>query len=746
MIERKVEYGNTKRVVMRVEGMHCGSCVNQIEGVLNRTEGMSSASVNFATGKAFITYFPSVITLEQMISLLAMEGYPCSVLDGKGGGSQEDMEPKKRFLLTSEGRRFLVASLCAGPLLVGMVPVLNGALLIPLWMQFLLASIAQLYAGYPFYTGSFRALSKGRADMDLLIALGTSAAYGFSAVVFFWEFTYPLYFEASATILALVLLGRFLESQSRRATSQAIRELLALQPQTARVEREGVEEEVAIEEITLGEIVLLRPGDRIPTDAEVLSGSSYVDESLLTGESHPVRKGKGERLFAGTINGKGFLRAHADKIGPDTALAGIIRLVEAAQGTKAPSQQLADRVAAIFVPIVLVIAVSTLAVWWGLYGDFEAGWVNAIAVLVIACPCALGLAIPTVVVVAVGQGARAGILVKDAQALESAGKIERLLLDKTGTITTGKPTVVAFKKRSELSREVVLSIFASIEKLSEHPIGDAIVAMAREEKVSFQNVEGFQAVPGKGVVASVNNLQCIVGSPAYMEEEGVEVPRNEIRAWQAEGGTVACLSGDGELLGMVSVIDPPRPTSKRAIELLNEMGISITMVTGDSRQTAHSIAERVGIQSIEAELLPDEKAAFVQEIRESGAIVGFVGDGVNDAPSLVGANVGFAIGGGSGVAVESSDLTLLRNDLMSVVDAVSLSRFALNKQWQNLFWAFFYNGCALPFAAIGVLNPMVASAAMALSSISVILNALTVRRWRPAQAALPEFSSDESHN
>jgi P-type Cu+ transporter len=602
---------------------------------------------------------------------------------------------------------FLTAAIFALPLLVQMVvmPFYPGIEL-PEWLQFGLATVVQFGAGWILYVRAWRGIRQGIFNMDSLVAMGTSAAYFFSVVVYFKELDEPLYFDASAVLIAVILLGRKLESISMGRASRAIEQLLQLAPKMARVERDGELVDLPVEEMVVGDVFVVRPGEAVPVDGEVLEGESSVSEAMLTGESLPVTKQAGDGVFAATQNGNGMLRCRATGVGADTALAGIIRLVEEAQSSRAPIQVMADTISAYFVPSVVGIALLTLVIWWWV-GGFEPALINAVSVLVVACPCALGMATPTVFMVASGLGARNGILIRNAAALEQARKLHTLVLDKTGTITKGEPEVL--KGPEELK-----SIALSLEQHSEHPLGEAIVRWAAG--VEPLQVTGFRAVPGEGVEGSIDGTLYRIGA---LDGEG---SHSSSGIWRGD-----------ELLGAIEIADPVRSTSGHAIDRIKRMHIHPVMITGDRPTTAHAIAEQVGIHEVIAGAKPGEKAGHVKRLKEHGT-VGMVGDGINDAPALAEADVGFAVASGSNIAMEAAQITLMRSDLMGVVDALRLSRATYRKMGQNLFFAFIYNTLGIPVAALGFLSPVVAGGAMALSSVCVVANALLLRTWKASSA------------
>lgn len=600
---------------------------------------------------------------------------------------------------------------------------------IPVWAQLVCATIVQIVGGWPFYKSSFRSALHGEMDMDLLIALGTTAAYGFSLYALYAG-NQPLYFESSATIITLVLLGRLLEANSRKKAGDAIGKLLALQPQTVRLIREGVFQEVPIQDIHSNDLFVVRPGENIAVDGVVVEGDSSVNESLLTGESMPVLKSKDDLVYGGTNNLNGSLTIQAKKVGSDTALAGIVRLVEGAQNSRAPVQGLADQVSEVFIPAIILIALATFIGWYFYSGVVSQALINAVSVLVISCPCALGLATPTVISVASGLGAKQGILFKEAGAIEQAGKIETLVVDKTGTLTLGEPKVTGIYPVNGMEENRLLAIAYALENKSLHPIAEAIQAYGKDKEIFILSVAGFSSVPGKGVSGNIQGEQYTIGSIRFAQDLGLELPIEEMSRAEQKGETIAALWNEKEIIGFITVSDQLRKNSVKAMALINRMGIHTVMLTGDHPQTAKAIAYKAGIQEFYADVLPEFKAKKVQELKERGQIVGMVGDGINDAPALASSSVGFAIGAGSDVAIEASDVTLLKNDLMGVVEAIDLSKQTMRKAKQNLFFAFIYNLLGIPLAALGLLTPEIAAGAMALSSLSVVSNALLLRNWK----------------
>ncbi|MBI4290492.1 MAG: copper-translocating P-type ATPase [Betaproteobacteria bacterium] len=721
----------------QIGGMTCAACAARIEKVLNKFEGVEAA-VNFASETARIRYVPGLAAPEKLAAAIRKAGYEAS--ERVETNAEED-KARRVAAYRAELRLLWISIALSVPLLAQMFSMFgqeHGELL-PRWLQLVLATPVQLWIGRRFYVGGWKAVRGGGANMDVLIALGTSMAYGLSAVVTFAGLHQQhVYFEASAVIITLVLLGKLLEARAKLGTSAAIEALIRLQPKTARVERDGALVEVPVASIQIGDVFVVRPGESIPVDGQVASGESGVDESMLTGESLPVAKRSGAKVFAGTLNQEGLLRCQAQGVGAATMLAGIIRLVREAQGSKAPIQRLADKVAGVFVPVVVAISTLTFFAWWGFGGDFATALVNAVAVLVIACPCALGLATPTAIMVGTGRGAQVGVLVKNAVALEQAEKIRTLIVDKTGTLTEGKPVVTDVVPANGLSERQLLALAASLESGSAHPLAHAIVERARQQALELAPIREFRSVTGKGIQATLElpalggEKTVVLGAPAFLEESGFAIDAAAIAPLVAQGKTVIAVGAADRILGYLAIADKLRASSREAVDELKAMGIDVVMLTGDNEATAKAIAESAGVTKYKAQVLPGEKAAAVGEFKTAGRIVGMVGDGVNDAPALAAADVSFAIGAGSDVAIEAADIALMRNDLLSVVDAISLSRATLSKIRQNLFFAFIYNVLGIPLAAAGMLNPVIAGAAMALSSVSVVSNSLLLRRWRRA--------------
>jgi Cu+-exporting ATPase len=718
--------GAPRVVELGLEGMTCAACAARIEKSLNRLEGVE-ASVSFATETAQVAFRPERVSLEALLEAVRRAGYEARVQQA-GSVADHAAEGERAF------RRFLLAAVLTAPLLVDMVVAFAGAAqhVLSLWLQLALATPVQFVSGARFYRGAWHALRGGGANMDVLVALGTTMAWGYSAVVTLWGTGHHVYFDAGAVVIALVLLGKWLEARAKARTSEALRSLAKLQPRTAWIETSDGVRETPVEHVRVGDVFLVRPGDSVPVDAIVLEGESSANESMLTGESMPVAKAPGARVFAATLNGEGLLRCRATGVGRETVLAGIIRLVALAQASKAPVQQLVDKVSGIFVPAVVGVALVTFLATLA-FGALESALVHAVAVLVIACPCALGLATPTALIVGVGRAAKGGILIRNAVALERAGGMTLLVVDKTGTLTEGRPTVSGVVSAPGVSERELLRVAATLERGSEHPLAKAILARAEEAGVAGTLPQDFKAASGKGVVALVDGVPARLGSVEFVAELGVAIDRDAVARFREQAQTVVAVASGGRLLGLVLLADRLRKTSVEAVRRLKGLGIKVAMLSGDHDATVRAVAREAGIDDFKAGVLPGDKAAEVRARARSGEIVGMAGDGINDAPALAAADVSFALAAGTGVAIDAADVTLMRDDLRAVADAVTLSRRTVAKVRQNLFFAFFYNVLGIPLAAVGLLSPVIAGAAMAASSVSVVTNSLTLGRWRPAR-------------
>jgi len=714
---------------LQITGMTCVNCAARVEKTLNSLPEVA-ATVNFATEKARVEFNPHSASVPALIAAIRRAGYDAHPLRDLAAEKQQ-----RAAAYRHERQQFIIALLLTAPLLLQMLLMFAGShAMMHGWLQWMFATPVQFWIGKRFYLGAWHSLRGGGANMDVLVALGTSAAYFLSCAMLLLALPQPLYFEASATIITLVLLGKLLEARAKGRASAALEALINLQPKLAHVERNGVMLDVPVAQVVPGDIFLVRPGDSVPVDGVVLEGASSIDEAMLTGESLPQQKQADDKIYAATMNQHGLLKCRATAVGAKTQLAAIIRLVEQAQGSKAPIQKLADRISSIFVPVVLLIAAITFFAWWAHGSGFTVALINAVSVLVISCPCALGLATPTAVVVATGRAAQAGILVKDAEALEHAHKIGVLLVDKTGTLTLGQPAVTDLLPAAGSDERQLLQNAASIAQGSTHPLSRALLEYAKGRQITPTRTGSFSEFSGSGVRAEVDGAPYLLGSPAFIASGNIALDQTQILALQQQGKTVIAVARAQTLLGLIACADTLRPSSAAAVARLTRMGMRVVMLSGDNAATAQAIAQQAGISEFRAEVLPQDKAALVQSFKAEGKMVGMVGDGINDAPALAAADVSFAMKSGSDIAIEAADITLMRNDLMSVADAIDLSRTALKKIRQNLFFAFAYNALGIPLAALGMLNPVIAGAAMAMSSVSVVSNALLLKRWQPHDA------------
>ena len=754
-------YGTaTKKSIFPVSGMTCASCVSRVEQALSGVPGVISVNVNLASEKATVEYIEGT-ELADLRRAVKEAGYEL----GPEAATLEDVTTASQREIRNIRNRFIVAAVLAAAIMALMwTPSFPGKPYL-LWA---LATPVQFWAGWRFYRGTWGALRHRTADMNTLIAVGTSAAYFYSLVAVISPGLFAaggrevhLYFDTSAMIITLILLGRFLEARAKGQTSAAIKKLIGLQPKTALIVRDGQEIEIPIEDVQLGDLILVRPGERVPVDGIIREGYSSVDESMITGESLPVEKTVGDEVIGATINKTGSFRFEATKVGKDTTLARIIRLVEEAQGSKAPIQRLADVIASYFVPIVIGIAIITFIIWYfiGPAPALTYAFLNFVAVLIIACPCALGLATPTAIMVGTGRGAEHGILIKSAGALERSHQIDTVLLDKTGTLTRGEPKVTDILAIPSSSQEEVLQLAASAEHGSEHPLGEAIVKAAAEKKLKLLPASDFNAIPGQGVKASVAGKKLILGNLKFIEDKGLSLNGlgAEAERLREKGKTVMFLGADSRVIGIIALADTLKPHARKALAELHRMGIETVMITGDNQRTAEAIAQEVGIDRVLAEVLPENKSREVKKLQKKGRVVAMVGDGINDAPALAQADVGIAIGTGTDVAMETGDITLISGELEGIVTAIALSKSTMRTIKQNLFWAFAYNTALIPVAAgvlylafgtsgvpsglnfilgkYGFLNPILAAAAMAASSITVVLNSLRLKRFKPARLA-----------
>lgn len=742
MIERvkKTGYGvQEEKVQLDIIGMTCAACVTRVEKGLNKIDGVTNAAVNLASEKASVDFIPGKANTGQLIAAIKKAGYDAKVI----GDANEDYERSARETAYKKMKmKFIIGAVLSSLFLIQMVSEIsinfgNGQFVFLLnpWLQLLLATPVQFYVGGHYYRDAYNAVRGFSANMAVLVVLGTSAAYIYSLIVTVLGTGQFLYFEVASVVLTLVVLGKLLETRAKGQTSEAIKTLMGLQAKTARVIRDGKEVDIPIEDVQAGDLLFVRAGEKIPVDGEITEGTTSIDESMLTGESMPVNKKVGDKVIGATVNKHGAITFKATKVGKETALAQIIKLVEEAQGSKAPIQRLVDKISGVFVPIVIVVALLTFAITYFLVG-FAPALVSTIAVLVIACPCALGLATPTAVMVGTGKGAENGLLIKSAEHLENARRLTTVILDKTGTITKGEPEVTDIVSFGQLSEEELLQLAATAERGSEHPLGEAIVNSAQEKELQLQNAVNFNAIPGHGIQVEIDNQLVLIGNKKLMHKNKIEIDQaiNRMEKLEGQGKTAMLMAVDGALTGMIAVADTVKETSAEAIKLLKQMGLEVIMITGDNRRTAEAIASQVGIDRVLAEVLPEDKSAEVEKLKQEGKNVGMVGDGINDAPALAAANVGIAIGTGTDVAMEAADITLMRGDLIGIVDTIRLSKSTMRKIRQNLFWAFIYNVVLIPVAAIGLLNPILAGAAMAFSSVSVVGNTLFLRKWKPVQS------------
>lgn len=727
------------KTTLKLSGMSCAACAARIEKKLSKLEGVTKANVNFAAEKAGVEYDSARIKVSDMIKAVDALGYKAERAEEVSRDREKEQREKEIKRLRYE---LIASAILSSPLIMAMILTLvnvNFAFLHNEYFQLILATPIQFVIGARFYRNAWHALKAKSANMDVLISMGTSAAYFFSLYNVFFEPAKPgmmgmkdLYFEAAAVVITLILMGKYLEAIAKGKTSEAIKKLMGLQAKTARVVRNDIEEDIPIEEVETGDIVVVRPGEKIPVDGKIIEGNSSIDESMLTGESLPVEKKAGDYVIGATINKFGAFKFEATKVGKDTALSQIIKMVEDAQGSKAPIQKIADQVSGVFVPIVVGIAVVTFLAWFFIAGNLSMGIVSAVAVLVIACPCALGLATPTAIMVGTGKGAENGILIKGGEHLETAYKLNAVVLDKTGTITKGQPEVTDILPLDDSPGDELLKLAAISEKKSEHPLGVAIYEKGKADFGNLSDPDRFEAIPGRGVMAVVGDKVIYLGTRKLMNDKNINLNNieSEIAKLEDEGKTAMLMAIGNNLSAIIAVADTLKENSKEAIEELQKMGIEVYMITGDNKRTANAIAKQVGIKNVLAEVLPENKAEEVEKLKKQGKVVAMVGDGINDAPALATANIGMAIGTGTDVAIEAADITLMRGDLRTIPTAIRLSRKTMNKIKQNLFWAFIYNIIGIPFAAFGMLNPVIAGGAMAFSSVSVVSNSLSLKRFK----------------
>ncbi len=712
-------------------GMHCQSCVTLLTRLLSKTKGVKSVNINFSTEKASVEFDDKLVNDKELIDVIRKAGYDAELALSE---NLENLQKKKE--IKNLKFKLIIGLLLSAPALI--ISMFFSESLQPFTYTILLilATPVQFYVGFQFYRGAWSALKNKTSNMDTLIALGTSAAYFYSLYVVLFSPKEHQYFEVAAILITLVILGKYLEAVAKGKTSDAIKKLIGLSPKIAIVIRKNKEVKIPVDDVKVGDIVIVKPGEKIPVDGIIIEGHSSVDESMVTGESIPVEKKKGDSVIGATINKYGSFKFKATKVGVDTTLARIIKLIEDAQTSKAPIQRFADKVSAYFVPIVLLIAVLTFSIW---YFGFNAGisfsLIAAVAVLVIACPCALGLATPTAIMVGTGTGAQRGILIKGGEALESAHKLRYLIFDKTGTITKGNPEVTDIISFSDHSEKEILKIAASIEKKSEHPLAGAIVDKAKKSKLDLKNITNFKAIPGQGVIAKISSKDYYLGNIKLMQNYKINISsvKNKFYKLEEDGKTVILLAEKKKLIGLIAVADTIKETSAEAVKRLEKLGIEVYMITGDNERTARAIAKKAGIKNIFAEISPEDKAKYVKKLQRKGK-VGMVGDGINDAPALAQADIGIAMGSGTDVAMETGNIVLMKNDLLDVPRAIKLSRVTMSKIRQNMFWALFYNSLGIPIAA-GVLypmtgwllSPMIAGGAMAMSSVSVVSNSLLLK-------------------
>ena len=734
------------KITIPVSGMHCAACQSRVQSALQATPGVTDATVNLMLNNATVTYDERTLAPESLVDSIKATGYDAALPAAESNvlAEQEAQDAERAREMRELARKTIVslavAAITMALTMAGMGSGHAGAAgaSAAAWVQLALTTLVVVWPGRDFYVRAWRSFRHHSADMNTLIALGTGAAYLYSVAgtvapgFFVARGLHPeLYFEAVAAIIGLILLGSYFEARAKRQTTQALRALANLQPPTARVLRNLQEVEIPVSALERGDIFVVRPGERIAADGEVVSGSSAVDESMLTGESMPVPKGKGDRITGGTINRTGALKARATTLGSDSALSRIVQLMRDAQGTRAPIQNLADRISRVFVPVVVSIAIATFVAWF-ITGDALRALVAAISVLIIACPCAMGLAVPTAVMVASGRGAQLGALIKGGEALQRAHEIDVVALDKTGTLTAGQPTVTEIVTAPGAREEEILALAASVEALSEHPLADAITRAAADRAIARVDARDFESRTGRGVVARLADRRRVAaGSAALLAEMGIEVGslREAADSFAARALTPVFVAADDTPLGVLGIADPLKPGARDAVARLRRMGLQVVMLSGDTSATAEAVGREVGIDRVIAQLTPDGKVAEIRALQERGGVVAMIGDGVNDAPALAQADVGIAMGTGTDIAMDAGDITLMRGDLAAAVDAIALARGTMRVMKQNLFWAFIYNVIGIPLAALGTLSPMIASGAMAFSSASVVTNSLRLRRF-----------------
>lgn len=723
-----------EQVELNINGMTCAACSNRIEKVLNQTQGVQQATVNLTTEQALIKYYPSATNTEALIKRIQNIGY-----DAETKTSSKAQSNRKKQELKHKRNKLIISAILSLPLLLVMVvhisPISIPSILVNPWVQLILSTPVQFIIGWQFYVGAYKNLRNGSANMDVLVAVGTSAAYFYSIYEMMMWLTHQihhphLYFETSAILITLILLGKYLEARAKSQTTNALSELLNLQAKEARVIKENKEIMLPLDKVKVGDTLLIKPGEKIPVDGKVTKGDTSIDESMLTGESIPVEKSSGDSVIGSTMNKNGSIMIEATQVGGDTALSHIIKVVEDAQSSKAPIQRLADIISGYFVPIVVSIAVITFIIWIIFVhpGQFEPALVSAISVLVIACPCALGLATPTSIMVGTGRAAENGILFKGGQFVERAHYVDTIVLDKTGTITNGQPVVTDYVGDND-----TLQLLASAENASEHPLADAIVTYAKDKGLNLLDNDTFKSIPGHGIKATIHQQQILVGNRKLMNDYNISISNklnDKLNHYEHLGQTAMMIAVDNQINGIIAVADTVKNDAKQAIKELRNMNIDVVMLTGDNNRTAQTIAKQVGIEHVIAEVLPEEKAHQISLLQDKGKQVAMVGDGINDAPALVKADIGMAIGTGAEVAIEAADITILGGDLLLVPKAIKASKATIKNIRQNLFWAFGYNVAGIPIAACGLLAPWIAGAAMALSSVSVVMNALRLKKMK----------------
>lgn len=715
-------------LTLSLTGMTCSACATRIEKILNRLPA-TQATVNFATEQALIHFVPGVATPENFVAAIDKAGYGSFPFQEE---KPESLRAQREEAWLKERNHFLLTAAFSIPFFVQMITMFFSHIgMMPGWLQLVLATPVQFFCGGRFYRQAWNALRGGAANMDVLVVLGTSIAYFFSLAVVLLKLDLPLYFETSVSIITLISLGKLMEMRARRQTGAGLESLLQLQPQIAHIESNGGISDRPVADVSIGDIFIVRPGETVPVDGIVLEGASDVNEAMLTGESVPVLKQKTDQVFGGTMNANGMLRVKTTGVGTNTALAHIVKMVEQAQGSKASVQRLADKVSGIFVPAIIVIAAIAFLIGWGITGNITWSLISTVSVLVIACPCSLGLATPTAIMVGTGLGARAGILFRNADALEQAQKLTTLIVDKTGTLTQGKPTVSDVISAAGVRQEDLLSVASALEAGSEHPLARAIVEYADSKGIKAPLAKSVNAIPGMGVIGQVDGFSAYLGSPNFLKKNGFIENDTLTSNLEEEGKTVVGVGKGEQFLGFIALSDHLRPDAVSTVKALKKAGITVVMLTGDNERTARVVAQQAGIENYMAAVLPEGKADAVKKFHASGHCVGMLGDGINDAPALAAADVSFAIGTGADIARDTADIVLMRNNLAGVLDALSLSQATLAKVRQNLFFAFVYNTLGVPLAAFGLLNPIIAGAAMAMSSVSVVTNALLLNHWKP---------------